>query len=365
MKTPSAREQTVFLAEGVCCVEHTICQYRRNLRKAVIVLWSYGIIETKGTGIAGCVWMQIRQFEYILEIARQKSIRQAAENLFVSQQALSEMLKKVEDEMGFSIFQRTNKGVVPTAKGAKVLKDMAQIVQTVHDWALYKEKTGVRIILQYLIGDLLLDNEFQETLHRLPQYDIHMETMGIQDMLNSIEKGEICATLFYVSKSSEEYWQIHKACLANNCKMRRLADNDTAALCALMQKESCVNEKASVLTAEHLNGMTMKLNRDMTPIKPMQDLCRIANLRMDGLPRSLKPIDVVVHTANTFTLLPYFIAKENIYVKNGTVLAKRLSPELEEEWDCYIVYQEKWETLLQPLLLDIYEYFDNRCPQCS
>ena len=308
--------------------------------------------------------MQIRQFEYILEIARQKSIRQAADKLYLSQQSLSEVLKKVEDELGFHIFQRTNKGVVPTDNGVKVLQYMAQILQTVHNWGRYKEKTGVHIILQYLIGDLLLDNEFQETLHRLPKYDIHMETMGIHDMLEYLKKGEVCATLFYVSKSSEEYWQIHKEVVAHNCKMRLLATGDTTALCALMQKESCPSEKASVLTAEHLAGMTMKLNRDMTMIKSMRDLCRMASVRMDGLPRSLKPVDVVAHAPDTFTLLPHFIAQKNMYVKNGSIVEKRLSPELEEDWYCYLVYQEKWEEILQPLLLDIYEYFDMHCPYC-
>ena len=84
--------------------------------------------------------MQIRQFEYVMEIARQGSIKRAAEKLYISQQALSETLKLLEEKLGFSIFQRTNKGVVPTANGAKVLRDIEEILSKVYSWGSIRKK---------------------------------------------------------------------------------------------------------------------------------------------------------------------------------------------------------------------------------
>ena len=301
--------------------------------------------------------MQIKQFEYMLEIARYGSIRQAADNLYISQQALSETLKKVEDKLGFHLFQRTNKGVVPTANGAKVLRDMADMVQHVKSWEQYKEKNNVHVILQYLVGDLMLDQEFHDALQQLVQYEIQFETMRIHDIAEQIEKGEPCAALFFYSKESDEYLEVKKVVTSKNCKIEPLASGELTALCVLMQKDTPWVPQQETLAAEHLSGKVMKLNKDMTTIKSMRRFCEKANLRMDGLPRSVKPLDVVAHQTGTFTLVPEFIARKNIYVKNGALITRRLAPEFEEEWSCYLVYQTKWEQMLQPLLQEIRQYF--------
>lgn len=68
--------------------------------------------------------MQVRQFEYVREIAATGSITQAAQKLFVSKQALSEMLKLLEEELGFRIFERSSRGVKPTKAGEKFLLDL-------------------------------------------------------------------------------------------------------------------------------------------------------------------------------------------------------------------------------------------------
>ena len=51
--------------------------------------------------------MNFLNFEYMLTIARVGTIRGAAEALYISPQALSEHLKKLELEIGTPLFQRT------------------------------------------------------------------------------------------------------------------------------------------------------------------------------------------------------------------------------------------------------------------
>jgi DNA-binding transcriptional LysR family regulator len=60
-------------------------------------------------------------FKYAVEIERTRSISKAAENLFMAQPNLSKVIKELELEVGFSIFKRNSKGVVPTEKGFEFL----------------------------------------------------------------------------------------------------------------------------------------------------------------------------------------------------------------------------------------------------
>lgn len=65
--------------------------------------------------------MNTLHLKYAIEVERTSSISQAAENLFMGQPSLSKAMKELEDNLGFTIFERTSKGVTPTQKGIKFL----------------------------------------------------------------------------------------------------------------------------------------------------------------------------------------------------------------------------------------------------
>lgn len=65
--------------------------------------------------------MNTLHLKYAIEVERTRSITQAAENLFMGQPNLSKAIKELEDTLGFAIFERTSKGVVPTVKGSEFL----------------------------------------------------------------------------------------------------------------------------------------------------------------------------------------------------------------------------------------------------
>lgn len=61
-------------------------------------------------------------FRYAIEVEQTKSITKAAENLFMAQPNLSKAIREMEDSLGFTIFERSSKGVVTTPKGKEFLK---------------------------------------------------------------------------------------------------------------------------------------------------------------------------------------------------------------------------------------------------
>ncbi len=71
--------------------------------------------------------MTFEQLRYVLEVERTGSINKAANNLFMSQSALSLAIQSLEKELGELIFARTNKGVIPTPFGRSFIKYLVPI----------------------------------------------------------------------------------------------------------------------------------------------------------------------------------------------------------------------------------------------
>ena len=73
--------------------------------------------------------MQLRDIEYMVTIADKQSFSQAAEALFISQPALSQSIKRLEEEIGVALFARKRKKVLLTRAGELFLQDARQILQ--------------------------------------------------------------------------------------------------------------------------------------------------------------------------------------------------------------------------------------------
>ena len=74
--------------------------------------------------------MTFQQLQYILEISKTGSITGAAKNLFVSSSSVSISLSALEKELGYPLFARTQKGLIPTDPGKQVLDYALQICRT-------------------------------------------------------------------------------------------------------------------------------------------------------------------------------------------------------------------------------------------
>ncbi len=72
--------------------------------------------------------MKISQLEQAVEVAKTKSISQAASNLYISQPNLSLSIRKLEEEIGTPIFKRTNSGVELTYFGTHFIENAREIL---------------------------------------------------------------------------------------------------------------------------------------------------------------------------------------------------------------------------------------------
>lgn len=75
--------------------------------------------------------MNTQYFVYAIEVEKTGSITQAASNLFMSQPTLSKAIKDMEESIGFSVFKRTARGMVPTQRGLEFLDHAKKIAAQV------------------------------------------------------------------------------------------------------------------------------------------------------------------------------------------------------------------------------------------
>jgi DNA-binding transcriptional LysR family regulator len=73
----------------------------------------------------------LRQLRYVIEVARQGSFTRAAEQLHVAQQALSQQVKAVEEQVGVRLFERGNRGVETTPAGSVFVQEARKVVSGV------------------------------------------------------------------------------------------------------------------------------------------------------------------------------------------------------------------------------------------
>ncbi len=73
--------------------------------------------------------MTLRELKYIIAVAETHHFGKAAQRCFVSQPTLSGQIKKLEQELGVAIFERTNRSVEITPVGQAIVAHALQIVE--------------------------------------------------------------------------------------------------------------------------------------------------------------------------------------------------------------------------------------------
>lgn len=103
--------------------------------------------------------MNTKQIDYCIELAHTLNFRKAAENMFVSQPTFSYQIKLLEEEIGFSIFERSGRGASLTPAGEQFvlyLIDMREkmkraIEQGQNFSSKYKDDISISLMVRQVI----------------------------------------------------------------------------------------------------------------------------------------------------------------------------------------------------------------------
>lgn len=77
--------------------------------------------------------MNLQQLGYFVAVARSRSFTRAAEACFVAQPALSQQIRKLEEELGLPVFERRRRGVDLTLAGTAFLEYAEQVLKLLEE----------------------------------------------------------------------------------------------------------------------------------------------------------------------------------------------------------------------------------------
>jgi len=146
--------------------------------------------------------MTLTELKYIVAVARERHFGRAAEACFVSQPTLSVAIRKLEDELGVTLFERggTEVGVTPigqriVAQAQKVLEESASIKEIArqgHDPLAGALRVGVI----HTVGPYLLPRLVPAQIERTPQMPLVLQENFTVRLLELLRQGEIdCAIM--------------------------------------------------------------------------------------------------------------------------------------------------------------------------
>lgn len=152
--------------------------------------------------------MKIENLKIFLEVAQAESINKAASQLYTSHQNLNALIKKLEDELGTTLFIRSNKGITLSENGRELYEAASQIVAIYDDFTTKIKKDG-GIIPFYVPTSLAsLCNELQGYCLNDMYISVHKKDVeDLFDMLNRKKKG---IYFLPVTKDYLNKWETYK-----------------------------------------------------------------------------------------------------------------------------------------------------------
>ena len=168
--------------------------------------------------------MTLLQLKYAVTAANAGTISEAAKQLFITQPSLTSAIHELENELGITIFQRTNKGILVSAEGEEFLGYARQVI----------EQTG--LIEERYFGTAPVKHQFcvstqhysfaveafVELLHQYggEEYDFRIRETQTYEIIEDVAKLKSEIGVLYLNQFNENV--LRKTFKEHNLKFERL-----------------------------------------------------------------------------------------------------------------------------------------------
>lgn len=139
--------------------------------------------------------MDIRQLQYLIEVARLKSFTKAADALFITQPTISKTIKSMEEELGVVLFDRIGKRIALTDAGMIIVGQAQHIVSSFQNLTaelddLRNLKKGhIRIGLPPMVGSSFFPKVIGKFHQRYPDITIQLFEDGAKKVESDVANG--------------------------------------------------------------------------------------------------------------------------------------------------------------------------------
>lgn len=149
-----------------------------------------------GTGYNRRV-MTLTELRYIVAVARHRHFGRAAEACFVSQPTLSIAVRKLEDELGVTLFERGQSAVTVTPVGERIVQqaqrvlEQASVIKEIAQEGKDQLQTPLKLGVIYTIGPYLLPHLIPLLHQRAPHMPLVIREDFTDNLGEALRRGEL------------------------------------------------------------------------------------------------------------------------------------------------------------------------------
>ena len=141
--------------------------------------------------------MELHQLRYAVAVAAVRNFTRAADELHIAQPSLSQQIRKLEQELGFPLFERGGARVQLTSEGALFLPHARAVLERLAEAILAAEEIrGVRrgqvtLGISPIAGAHLLPGLLRRAAERYPGVRVVTREGGLEELLALLDAGTV------------------------------------------------------------------------------------------------------------------------------------------------------------------------------
>lgn len=155
--------------------------------------------------------MNIRDLEYLIALAEHKHFRRAADACGVSQPTLSGQLRKLEDELGTVLLERTSRKVLFTQSGMMLVEQAKSVLREVKILKEMASNQGKEMAGPLHIGIIPTLSPYLAPIivpslkQRFPELELYLYEMQTPHLVDHLNSGQLDCAILAQGKESDPF----------------------------------------------------------------------------------------------------------------------------------------------------------------
>ena len=146
--------------------------------------------------------VNLELYKVFYVVAKNKHMTKASEELHISQPAISQSIKKLEEELGGTLFIRSNKGMELTSEGKMFydyIKSALELIQNAeNEFTLFKDlsKGSIKLGASTTLTKILLIDKIKEFHKDYPNIEMNIVNDLTSNLMIDLQKGKLDFVVF-------------------------------------------------------------------------------------------------------------------------------------------------------------------------
>ena len=230
--------------------------------------------------------MNIRAIQYLVTLAQVRHFSKAAELCFVSQPTLSTQIRKLEDELGIQLVERSPRQVMLTPAGEEIVARGRQVLAEIDAMKAIARRSVdphsglLRLGIFPTLAPYLLPHVIPAIRQRYPRLTLRLFEEKTEDILSMLERGQLDAALLALPVTNDqlvtrvlfkEPFVLALPAEHPLAQQRRVGTGDLANQELLLLEDGhCLRDQA--LDVCHLSGAHEKLDFHATSMETLRQM---------------------------------------------------------------------------------------------